>query len=97
MNEKKEEREIWGKKRATLEEKLIATCGWDMAQEVRDILADHFQIDKMEIDVGNIKLKSDNSPKNTVIIVGDNVLPNVSSIYWQMFGGERGRLTLNFV
>ena len=83
-------------KRATLEEKLIAICGWDMAQNIRVMLADHFQIEKLELDVGDVKLKSDNSLLNTIITIGDKVLP-VMSIHWCIDNEEWGRLTLTFM
>ena len=83
-------------KRATLEEKLIAMCGWDIAQNIRVMLADHFQLGELELDVGDVKLKSDNSLLNTTITIGDKVLP-VMSIHWCIDGEEWGRLTLTFI
>ena len=57
MSEDKKEKEILGKKRETLEEKLVDICGWDMAQNIRVMLANHFQIGELELDIGDVKLK----------------------------------------
>lgn len=81
----------------TLEEKLIDICGYDMAQEIRIMLANHFQVKKLEINIGNVILKSDNTTEKTEINVGNEILSNVSEILWQIKGGRTGHLFLTFI
>lgn len=81
----------------TLEEKLIDICGYDMTQEIRIMLAGHFQVKDLVINIGSVKLKSDNTTEKTEVSVGNEILSNVSEILWQIKGGKTGHLFLTFV
>ena len=81
----------------TLEEKLIEICEYEMAQEIMNMFANHFRINRIEIDVGNVNLKSDNTTEGTTISIEDKILSDILEIKWKLKGGETGQLFLTFV
>ena len=68
-----------------------------LAHAIMDVLQEHFELSEIELEVGELTVKSDNSALNTTILAGETLIP-VTKIAWTLDAEDmRGKLKLELL
>ena len=71
----------------------------DVVEAMFILLEKHFNLREIDLDVGDLKIISDNTSDNTKVVCGCGEMNGINSIEWELTAGPNaiGQLTLRLV